>query len=301
YFHENQFAYPPAPGAHGAHRVNLLNAQIINVYTALCADRIAFNSEWNQQSFFDGLSALLKKLPDQVPNGLPTQLQKKSCVLAVPLPDHLFTDDSGDNSDTRRPDQPHTALQIVWNHRHEYDKGPALLLAIVQQLIRLDLPFRLHLLGQRFRHEPAEFARLRALLTAHYQRHRLEPGMDDWLPSRAAYEAVLTQSDIVLSTALHDFQGLSILEAVARGCVPLTPAALAYPEYIDPVCLYAVAGLSQEQQAMTACEKIITWHQAWQQPGARRPIPDVSQFRATAMHKPWSALFDALFAATPAD
>ena len=297
YFHENQFAYPPAPDQRGAHQENNLSAQMINFYTALCADHIAFNSDWNRRSFFAGLEALLKKLPDQVPDGLSQQLQKHSSVLAVPLPDHLYNAHIGNNSDTRRLNPPKDILQIVWNHRHEYDKGPALLLAIVQQLVQLELPFRLHLLGQRFRSEPDEFPRLRALLTAYYARHAIEPGLDGWLPSREDYETVLAQSDIVLSTALHDFQGLSVMEAAARGCVPLAPAALAYPEYIDPACLYATAGLTVKQQAMTACEKIITWHQAWQHTQASRPFVNVSQFSATAMRKPWAALFASLMTA----
>ena len=37
----------------------------------------------------------------------------------------------------------------------------------------------------------------------------------------------------MLSTALHDFQGLSILEAVQAGCVPIVPNRLAYQEIFD--------------------------------------------------------------------
>lgn len=298
YFHENQFVYPARPknatvsAAAATQRSNETNAQLTSLYTALCADHIAFNSEWNRRSFFDGLESLLKKLPDQVPAGLPQRLQANSSVLAVPLPDHLFTGIPHNNSGTRHPLNTAEALQLVWNHRHEYDKGPELLLAIVQQLIEQDFPFRLHLLGQRFRREPDEFPKIRSLLAAHYAHHNMAPGSDDWLPSRDDYEDVLSTADIVLSTALHDFQGLSVLEAMARGCVPLVPAALAYPEYVSHECLYKVVGMTVAQQAMAACEKITTWHRQWQDPLTERPDTRISQFSASAMHEVWKTRLD---------
>lgn len=185
YFHENQFAYPARPSepanasessAGVAPQSNLVNAQLTSLYTALCADHIAFNSDWNRRSFFAGLEKLLKKLPDHVPTSLSQQLQATSSVLAVPLPDQLYTGKPGRDSDTRHVNKHDDTLQIVWNHRHEYDKGPALLLAIVQQLVASDMRFRLHLLGQRFRQEPDEFDQIRALLATHCARLGITPG-----------------------------------------------------------------------------------------------------------------------------
>lgn len=300
YFHENQFVYPAGPSrkttpaAEATQRCNELNAQITSLYTALCADHIAFNSDWNRRSFFHGLESLLKKLPDQVPPDLPQRLRVNSSVLPVPLPDHLFASSPHNNRDTQRHNKATDALQLVWNHRHEYDKGPTLLLAIVRQLVEQNLPFRLHLLGQRFRREPDEFAQIRSLLAAHCAHHNIAPGIDKWLPSRDDYEDLLSNSDIVLSTALHDFQGLSVLEAMARGCVPLAPAALAYPEYISPECLYPVAGLTVMAQALSACEKLATWHRQWQDPQSRRPDIDIRQFSASAMQEAWETRLDGI-------
>ena len=318
YFHENQFGYPtntpPSPPAHPAatqapdltaghpdakqtnDQSNKVNAQVLSLYTALCADHIAFNSQWNQRSFFDGLEKLLTKLPDHVPDGLMQQLRARSSVLAVPLPDRLFPENANQNNDTRHLPGKNDTLQIVWNHRHEYDKGPALLLAIVQRLVSQGLSFRLHLLGQRFRNEPEEFSRIRTLLAQHYTEFDIAPGIDKWLPSRKEYEQTLTQSDIVLSTALHDFQGLSILEAMALGCIPLAPAALAYPEYIDADYLYDVSGCALSEQAAAACEKIITWHGQWQHLAVRPPAIDVSQFSTDVMREPWAEVMTRLLA-----
>ena len=38
---------------------------------------------------------------------------------------------------------------------------------------------------------------------------------------------------------MHDFQGLSTLEAVAAGCVPLVPDRLCYPEWFGAEFRYA--------------------------------------------------------------
>ncbi|MDX1736533.1 MAG: glycosyltransferase, partial [Halioglobus sp.] len=85
------------------------------------------------------------------------------------------------------------------------------------------LDYELALLGQRFRAVPAP---LQAVMSDHAG-SIVHAG---FLPSRAEYFGVLHAADVVLSTALHEFQGLSVLEAVQAGCVPVVPDRLAYRE-----------------------------------------------------------------------
>jgi glycosyltransferase involved in cell wall biosynthesis len=49
---------------------------------------------------------------------------------------------------------------------------------------------------------------------------------------RAEYAHWLWQCDVVVSTARHEFFGLAVAEALACGCLPVLPEALAYPELI---------------------------------------------------------------------
>ncbi|HJO12685.1 MAG: DUF3524 domain-containing protein [Gammaproteobacteria bacterium] len=55
YFHENQFAYPMGT-------VSNKNAeqQLVPIYSALCADAICFNSNYNRTTFLEGARSLFK-------------------------------------------------------------------------------------------------------------------------------------------------------------------------------------------------------------------------------------------------
>jgi glycosyltransferase involved in cell wall biosynthesis len=50
---------------------------------------------------------------------------------------------------------------------------------------------------------------------------------------------VLQQADVIVSTARHEFFGLSVLEAMSAGVVPLLPNRLSYPELLGDSALAA--------------------------------------------------------------
>lgn len=220
YFHENQFAYPDSEQAYST-----VEAQILNLYTALSADRIAFNSSYNRESFLNGAEALLTRLPDHVPLDCLRHINEHSEILPVPI---TITPTSPSSKFTPT-DAP---LQILWNHRWEYDKGPEILFECVQQLKQQSALFTMHIVGQQFRQQPDVFAKIKAQLGDHL-------GRWGFIENKVEYQHLLQQSDVVLSTAIHDFQGIAVLEAVAAGCIPLVPDRLAYQELFAPDFRYA--------------------------------------------------------------
>ncbi|WP_010322237.1 tRNA-queuosine alpha-mannosyltransferase domain-containing protein [Marinobacterium stanieri] len=257
YFHENQFAYPES-----AHAVKSVEPQILNLYNALAADRVVFNSAFNRDTLLQGARKLLHKLPDQVPPNLVALIEQKTEVIPVPLPAEVFC-----------PSKPSTdPLQLVWNHRWEYDKGPELLKAAVEQMLSNNLDFKLHLVGQQFRHTPKVFEDIKQLLEQHQKLGR-------WghIESVQEYRALLQGSDAVLSTALHDFQGIAVLEGVAAGCTPVVPDRLAYRE------LFAAEYRYQEQDEASSLMHKLQHLEALKQAGQSLPCPNIE-------HLSWDAL-----------
>jgi len=50
----------------------------------------------------------------------------------------------------------------------------------------------------------------------------------------------MCMADFVVSSSLHDFQGLSLQEGIVLGCIPIAPNRVAYPEYVPDSLLYDV-------------------------------------------------------------
>ncbi len=213
YFHENQFAYPGSDAQQG-----LIDRQLTSIYTALAADHLVFNSAFNRSSFTEGAGKLLKAMPDGVPRDVLAGLKTRVIPVAVQAPD--------DGGIGRAP-----LLRVAWNHRFEFDKGPALLLEIIKGLAGVNVEFVL--LGERFRQVPAELEE-----AIHLLKERGQLAHDGYIASRDAYFEWLKSCHVVLSTAAQEFQGLAMLEAIQVGCVPMAPDALVYPEYVPAALRY---------------------------------------------------------------
>jgi glycosyltransferase involved in cell wall biosynthesis len=211
YFHENQFAYPQSE-----RQLDSLEPAVLNLYSAMAADCIVFNSSHNLDSFQRGVETFLHRMPDHVPRGISEQLSQKAVVVPVPLEANCYFETTKSEHFT-----------LLWNHRWEYDKGPDRLLDICKRLLSKKLEFRLHLLGQKFRQQPDSMNELVKLLEANNCLGRV-----GYIEDISDYQGVIGESHVVLSTAIHEFQGLSVLEGIAAGCVPVVPDRLAYPEFV---------------------------------------------------------------------
>ena len=237
YCHENQFDYPL--NEHPNERANRLNAQLSSIFSMAIADKVLFNSEYNKTSFLSGAQRLVKKLPDGISQDVVRSIDSKSSVLAVPINDQMSRLDINSRQNS--------AIEIVWNHRWEFDKQPEVMFLALKKLKQKGYQFKLHVLGQSFRQVPDCFDSAKL---------ELKEEIVTWgFQTRENYDAILRRADIVISTASHDFQGLSMLEAISEGCHPIAPNRVAYPEYIRSEDLYSIDSDKGEEQAL--CNKII--------------------------------------------
>ncbi len=221
YFHENQFVYPIQ---NEVVQREVFHFCMLNLYTAMCGDRLLFNSEYNRRSFLDGVLGLLRKMPDYAPKSIVEVLEKKSFVVHVPLEDRLWENQLPVKKNTE-------TLKIIWNHRWEYDKDPETFFVALKMLKEDGVPFELYLLGQQFRGMPLCFEEAKVEFAKEIKQY-------GFVETRESYEEILRQGDVVVSTALHEFQGLAMIEAMALGCIPIAPNHLVYPEYIPQKLLF---------------------------------------------------------------
>ena len=235
YFHENQFAYPVGEGQHSS-----IDPQMVQLYGALSANECWFNSSYNRDSFLQGMDALLRKMPDHVPDNIVERIADKCRIVPVPV-DPL----------ERRQGASSRPL-ILWNHRWEYDKRPDRFLELLDRLESDGVEFELALLGPRAQKVPKALLDIRS-------RHASRIIADGMVP-RAEYEALLRSARVVISTADHEFQGLAMIEAVSAGASPVVPDALCYREQYPEQHRYPSGDMSAAaalvKKALDACEQV---------------------------------------------
>lgn len=231
YMHENQLTYPlPADKSRGGmrrqHGERDYHYAFINLVSMLAADAVAFNSHYHLNSWLAALPSFLKHFPEYKELNAIARIQNKSVVLPVGVEFARF-----DPAPTSVPQEPPL---ILWNQRWEYDKNSKAFFAALTAVAQAGLPFRLALCGQQYGKQPAVFTQ--ALET--FADQIIHCGLAD----AAAYRQLLWQADIVISTAHHEFFGISILEAIYCHTFPLLPQRLSYPELLPPAyhdhCLY---------------------------------------------------------------
>jgi hypothetical protein len=227
YFHENQLAFPVREEFSGERDLHFGFTQLTS---ALAADRCAFNSAWNRDSFLEAGRALLARMPDAVPRGWVERIAERSVVLPVPLE----LPDPPACAGGEEPPGPARAAGplVLWNHRWEHDKGPEAFFAALRRLVERDVPFRVAICGERFSEAPSCFAEAPAWLGSRLVHlGRIE--------SREEYFALLGRCQLAVSTAAHEFFGIGMLEAAHLGARPLVPDRLAYRELFPAELRYA--------------------------------------------------------------
>lgn len=222
YFHESQLTYPLPAGENFD-----VQYGFTEMSSALCADRILFNSRFHMELFFEKLRDLLKMMPDYRPNWVVDEIRGRADVLYP----GVELDREGVKPKSIAPGPP----LVIWNHRWEFDKCPEVFFRALRSLKKEGIAFRLAVLGQNFQVQPDVFLEARK----EFQEEILHFG---YAKSRAEYLSWLSAGDLVISCAIQENFGISVVEAIYHGCFPILPNRLAYPELLDEesrrICLY---------------------------------------------------------------
>lgn len=224
YFHENQLAYPTRHTDPRDLHFGMTNMTSALAAIASRADRetpcVWWNSAYNRDSFLSALAGLLPRMPDDPPTWAVDQIRRASAVL-YPGIDPIGS----------VPRDRSAAPVLLWAARWEYDKGPERFFLAMDELARRGVDFRLSVIGERFADCPGCFDTARDRFAGRIVRWGFQM-------SRVQYINALREADFIVSTADHEFFGLSIAEAVSAGCVPILPDALAYPELWGDTAIY---------------------------------------------------------------
>lgn len=209
YFHENQLTYPS--------RFNTekdMHFAYTNFCTALTADHIWFNSNFHMNEFLDALELFLKRMPDYQHSELVNSIRNKSAVNypGINLLEPII----------KKNDIPN----ILWAARWEHDKNPELFFEAVDQLLDKGLKFSISVIGESFKDSPEIFFRAEKKYSKIIRYFGYQESYKDYLK-------VLGSSDIIVSTADHEFFGIAVVEAISAGAIPCLPYKLAYPEVLD--------------------------------------------------------------------
>ncbi|MCF8114490.1 MAG: DUF3524 domain-containing protein [Desulfotignum sp.] len=213
YFHENQLSYPLS--ARARQRKPDVDLGMINITSALSADQVVFNSRFHLDAFVKQARQLIKQIPAPRPGKVVAQIQKKTRVVypgcrfpSKPLPL------------TACPSDPPL---IIWNHRWDYDKDPERFFRVLARLKKKGIAFSLAVLGEQYALYPEVFDQAKEMFAGEIRAF-------GFVSSRTAYQSMLAKGSVVVSTAIQENFGISVMEAVRFGCFPLLPRRLSYPE-----------------------------------------------------------------------
>ena len=218
YFHENQLTYPSQQPREWDYHF-----AFSNFTSAIAADEIWYNSRFNETEFLRELDAFLHRMPDFQPSHHIPLLQEKSSI-QPPGVDSVFANKLEEEAtDLNTSGSP---LVVTWAARWEHDKDPETFFKAIRLAITNGVNLRLRVLGESFKNQPPVFG----LAKQEFATYIDEFG---YAESQSQFVELMQSTDVFVSTAIHEFFGISAVEAALAGAYPLLPQRLAYPEVFD--------------------------------------------------------------------
>jgi glycosyltransferase involved in cell wall biosynthesis len=280
YFHENQITYPVEHESEYDYHF-----AYTNMTSALASRRVWFNSAYHRENFLGGLGDFLKRMPDHRTLECLDAIREKSVIRPPgiePFPPR----------GKRKPGPP----RILWAARWEYDKAPERFFEALETLASRSIRFELSVIGGgRARRVPPAFDDAKR----RFGRHIVHWG---FLETREQYRSVLEEADVVVSTALHEFFGIGLVEAVAAGAFPLVPNRLAYPEVLAEGEVDGKDSFFYENEVEDLPRRLLDVTERTQagdlwQGDDERGVRAVAKFAWSRLQPPWDLELEAL--ATP--
>lgn len=225
YMHENQLTTPFTQQDRDVVHQTHWHYGMIHFMSILAVDGVVFNSTTHQQAFCE---ALLRLIKEQCPVDSRSWYLERAQEAINNKFTKLYYGLDLDRLLLQTPTLPfnenhhqETLPVILWNARLEADKDPETFVEILQAT--RPNKFRLIVLGSDPTKEQSWYQRLQAEFGD-------ELWHIGWCNDRTDYATWLHRADIVLSTAKHETFGISIVESVYCGALPLLPQRLSYPE-----------------------------------------------------------------------
>ncbi|MEA1980656.1 MAG: glycosyltransferase, partial [candidate division Zixibacteria bacterium] len=117
-------------------------------------------------------------------------------------------------------------LHILWVARWEHDKNPDVFFDALKIIKEKNYDFNISVIGEQYINSPNIFNQAKE----YFSDEIINYGYQD---SVEKYTKILQSADLIISTANHEFYGISVIEAITAGAYPLLPDRLAYPEILQ--------------------------------------------------------------------
>jgi glycosyltransferase involved in cell wall biosynthesis len=273
FLHENQLTYPRVRGT-------TLNSWFgaINYVSALAADVAAFNSAFHRDDFLGALRILVEGPHNWLDREGIASIAEKAAVLPIGVDLSWAVQRIPRGADGPPP-------LVLWNHRWEFDKAPDTFARAVAALAAKGVAFELALAGEPGPNPHPAMMELRDGLGPRVRHFGMAASTDE-------YRRLLSEADVVVSTARHEFFGIGTVEALAAGCIPVAPARFNYPALV-PEPLHSTLLWRDEGDLVGKLRAAIAL--------TRRPSPRLEAIRAalreSAMRFAWERVAPAWDAA----